>query len=100
MLAGAKRCSVPGAFIVDIIHPRECHCEPVSVYAATNMYTRWGITVRYLPSWFPGVQFHRFAKKVEEDSHDARHLPLEHVADILKVGVLGMVALACWLISI
>lgn len=42
--------------------------------------------VKYLPSWFPGAQFHKFAKKVREDAHDARYLPLEHVADTLKVG--------------
>jgi hypothetical protein len=49
------------------------------------------IIVKYLPTWFPGVQFHRFAKKVRDNAHDARHLPLEYVADTLKVGRLDNV---------
>lgn len=54
--------------------------------ATVYMNTRWDIIVRYLPSWFPGVQFHGFAKKVREDAREARHIPFEHVANTLKVG--------------
>ena len=80
-----NRCAVPGAFFVDIVRPREY--RSTHIYLVVDSGARWDVVVRYLPSWFPGVQFHRFAKKVKEDSHNARYRPLEHVADALKVGV-------------
>jgi hypothetical protein len=41
--------------------------------------------VRYLPSWFPGVRFHAFGRKIKEDLHNAMTRPVEHVAERLKV---------------
>ena len=95
VLEGANRCAVPGAFFVDIIRPRECRCA--HMYPAIDNGARRNIVVRYLPSWFPGVQFHRFAKKVKEDSHNARYRSLEYVAEALKVWIVAIMASTQWL---
>src|SRR5258708_40078041 len=59
-------------------------------FVEAGNHPRCDTIVRYLPSWFPGVQFHRFAKKVREDAYNAMHLPFEHVVDALKVGVFAI----------
>lgn len=60
-------------------------------FVDANNHPRCDTTaVRYLPSWFPGAQFHRFAKKVREDAYNAIHLPFEHVADAFKVVVFAV----------
>lgn len=83
LLAGVKQTAIPGAFFVDAVPLRE--------YDGMNPFVdgtnpRSDAVVRYLPAWFPGVQFHRFARKVREDAHDAMYLPFEHVMDALRVG--------------
>ena len=98
VLKGVNRCAVPGSFLVDIIRPREYYgC--VNITAIIYMNPRLDTIVKYLPQWFPGAQFHTFAQKVNEDSHDARYISLDHVADTLKVGSLRMMISTYWLTS-
>ena len=83
--------AVPGAFLVDVVPPRECGCINSFVDAGTHL--QYDTVVRHLPSWFPGVQFHRFAEKVREDAYNAVHLPFDHVADAIEVGVFVMIVI-------
>ena len=86
-----KRIAVPGAFFVDVVPPREYDC--MNPFVNTGTHSRCDATVRYLPSWFPGVQFHRFAEKIRENVHNAMYLPFEHVVDALEVRVVAIIVI-------
>ena len=45
--------------------------------------------VKHLPSSFPGVQFHAVASKVKKELDMAKTLPVEYVAERLKVKLLS-----------
>jgi len=56
LLAGARRSAVPGASFVDLIRPREP--DSLNLHVVVGPDARLDTAVRYLPSWFPGVEFH------------------------------------------
>lgn len=91
LLAGLKQGLSSVTFFVDVFPPREYN--HANSFTHTGTHPRCDTVVRYLPSWFPGVQFHRFAKKVKEDAHNAMHLPFESVVDVLKVGAVAIMAI-------
>ena len=72
---------VPGKFLVDAI--------PICVYLCTQsgihkqLTKPW--TVRYLPSWFPGMGFKPLAKEVREKFQTSIDGPMEYVKSVMKV---------------
>ena len=53
---------VPGSFLVDLLPFRGSHR-----FGWESANQRRAATVRHLPSWFPGVRFHAYAKKANQD---------------------------------
>ena len=43
------------------------------------------LAVKYVPEWFPGAGFKRFAKTAKIHIDDLANLPFQHVKESLKV---------------
>jgi len=81
----AQEAMVPGAFLVDTFPIRSSSPQSLGPYTLLTIY----LEVKYVPEWFPGAGFKRFAKETRRLSELAVDGPLEYVKEALKVGSHG-----------
>ena len=79
---------VPGAFLVDTFPIRSFRLRFTSPPIDDTH------KVKYVPEWFPGTGFKRFAKEARALFDIAVDGPLEYVKESLKVGFCGFFVLA------
>ena len=85
VLGAISEALVPGTFLVDVFPLRGSSRLNVDCWRALP---NGSLTVKYLPSWFPGVRFHACANKIKDDFHIAATRSIERVAEKLKVRML------------
>lgn len=75
---------LPGSFLVDTFPLRECpsQCSCRNVF----QYRPPPHTVKYVPAWFPGAGFKRFAMKAKKTFDKLADLPFQHVKESFQVG--------------
>jgi hypothetical protein len=63
----------PTPYLVDLLP----FCEQLSRHLLPTSTQR--STVRHLPTWFPGTNFHKVAKASKETMLDSVHVPVNYV---------------------
>ena len=82
MLHIANRAAVPGEFLVDVIPMCTSHPVFEDIVSLNLRLT----PVMYVPEWFPGVQFKKFARMARAKADVAIYEPLEYAKGLIKVG--------------
>ena len=73
----AGEAAVPGRFFVDFFPWCKASTILVSIVFTCDILS----AVRFVPSWFPGADFHSIATKGKQLSHDMRYIPYEETRD-------------------
>lgn len=80
----AAAALLPGAFLVDAF--------PSRAYAVRNCpdapFDVRFPAVKYVPEWFPGAGFKKFAKTAKKHLDKLADLPFQHVKESIQVGSL------------
>jgi hypothetical protein len=74
---------MPGAFLVDALPIRTSSSLKKGLFSA--ILTVLIPTVKYVPEWFPGAGFKRFARLAKKNFEDSVNLPLQYVKKSLQV---------------
>ena len=77
----ADAALLPGAFLVDAFPSR---AYPVRDYSDGPFNVRF-LAVKYIPDWFPGADFKRFAKIGKKHINRLADLPFQHVKESIQV---------------
>lgn len=70
------KVSTPGAFLVDIIPARASLITSTVAVGKAH-----GISVKYVPGWFPGAGFKRVAKEWKKVIKGAADVPFQYAKD-------------------
>ena len=84
---------LPGAFLVDVFPLRTSSSQNGSPHDL-KIFTP---AVKYVPEWFPGAGFKRFARMAKKDIDDSVNLPFHHVEESFEVR--GTPLLVCILLE-
>ena len=72
---------LPGAFLVDAFPMRKFHSQ--NPYR--GILPHYLPTVKYVPAWFPGAGFKKFARIAKENIDNLVNLPFQHVKESFQV---------------
>ena len=78
----ASMALLPGAFLVDSLPIR---MSPTQKKEAVLVLRAFVLTVKYVPEWFPGAGFQRFARLGKRNIDDSVNLPFQHVKESFQV---------------
>ena len=78
----AATALLPGAFLVDAFPSRAYAVRDCSDGPFNDRF----LAVKYVPEWFPGAGFKKFAKTAKKHLDKLADLPFQHVKESVQVG--------------